>query len=71
LNDSSKLQPGSKEAAKAFGQLFDGAGTFVEKLPPPFNAYAPVFKGCLNFFSDIQRLNDPETSPNGRSSAEA
>ena len=41
LNDPKNLQPGSRAAAKAFGQLFEGAGRFAEKLPPPANAYAP------------------------------
>jgi len=65
LDDPKNLQPGSKAAAEAFGHLFHGAGTFVEKLPPPLNAYAPIFTGCLHFFTDMQRLLDPEQRPSG------
>jgi len=63
LDDPNVMQPGSREAAKAFGRLFEGAGTIAEQLPE-IDTYAPILKGCVNFFSDIQRLNDPETSPN-------
>jgi hypothetical protein len=33
LDDPNVMQPGSREAAKAFGRLFEGAGTIAEQIP--------------------------------------
>lgn len=67
LNQPGVIAPGSKLAAKAFGQLFVGAGRFAAKLPPPANIYAPFLQRCGDFFVNMQGLLDPEgPTPRGR-----
>ena len=65
LNDPQNMQPGSQAAARAFGDLFVGAGRFAAKLPPPANVYAPILQNAGSFFVDMQRLLNPETRPGG------
>lgn len=60
LNDPAINRPGSEAAARAYGQLFAGAGRFAAKLPPPANAYAAILEGCGDFFVNMQRKLDPE-----------
>jgi hypothetical protein len=50
------------DAAKAFDQLFGGAATYFEKLPPPVNAYAQILSSVaeFNFFSNMRKKLDPE-----------
>ena len=50
-------------AARAFGDLFAGAGRFAEKLPPPAGSYPEILKACGNFFTDMDRLSNLKTRP--------
>jgi hypothetical protein len=43
-------------ASDAFGELFEGLGFFVAKLPPPLNAYAPIFESAAHFFTDMRNI---------------
>ncbi len=74
LDELDALQAGndmqSDAAAQAFGELFEGAGEFMEKLPPPFNAYATIVKSCNGqFFGALRRQMDP--GPEGSTSESA
>jgi hypothetical protein len=57
----------NQEAAKAFDKMFGGASRYFEKLPPPINAYSQIFSTIaeFSFFSNMQRLMDPE-NPNSQ-----
>ncbi len=47
------------EAARAFGQIFEGLGQFLTFLPPPLNEYAPILQGCGTFFTNMRQHIDP------------
>lgn len=64
LNNPQNMLPGSRAAAAAYGMLFVGLGRFVEKVPG-LSIYAPIFTGCLDFFSSFQQA----CSPTGREGA--
>src|SRR5262249_34148364 len=57
---ANQMDRNDPRAAVAFGQLFEGAGHFCGKLPPPLNAYARLLDSCGHFFVDMQRLMDPD-----------
>jgi hypothetical protein len=64
------IAPGSVTAAKAFGQLFVGAGRLAESLPPPANSYGQFLKSAGDFFVNMQRKLDPELRPTSRQQLE-
>jgi hypothetical protein len=55
-----KIDRNDPAAAAAFGKLFEAAGSFASKLPPPFNAYGKLLGSCGTFFVDMQRIMDPD-----------
>jgi hypothetical protein len=63
---SQNLQQGSEVAARAFGDLFVGAGWFAAKLPPPANVCAQILENCGDVFVNMQRLLDPMKRPGGQ-----
>ena len=63
LNDPNSMKPGSDEAAKAFGQLFVGAGRFASKAGPPVSAYAQILENAGDFFVNMLRGLDPMKKP--------
>ena len=65
----------NQDAAKAFDQLFGGAARYMGKLPFPANQYAKLLEAIkqYNFFSNMQKLMDPENpdTPAGRALRDA
>jgi hypothetical protein len=55
-----KIDRNDPQAAVAFGQLFEAAGHFAGKLPPPFNSYSKLLQSCGSFFVDMQRVMNPD-----------
>lgn len=72
LNQWVKTPPGvdNATAAKAFDKLFGAAGQFADKLPVPLKSYALILNqiSISSFFSNMQRIMDPESdaTPRGR-----
>jgi hypothetical protein len=64
----SKTAISNQDAAKAFDKLFGGAANYFAKLPPPVNAYAQILSSVaeFSFFSNMQRLMDPENPGSAR-----
>jgi len=63
LNDPESMKPGSDAAARAFGQLFVGAGRFASKAGPPVSAYAQILENAGDFFVNMLRGLDPMKKP--------
>ena len=55
LNVDNAKSVGSEARAEAFGLLFHSAGSFMKKLPPPANAYAPILLESSTFFTNMHK----------------
>ena len=61
INNKSLYRSNPEMVARAYGQLFVGAGEICSLLPIPISFYADLLKGAGDFFVNIQRAYDPES----------
>lgn len=61
INNKSLYRNNPEMVARAYGQLFVGAGEICSLLPMPICFYADFLKGAGDFFVNIQRAYDPES----------
>jgi hypothetical protein len=59
LNNPDNMNPPNDAAARAFGQLFVGAGRFLGKAGPPASVYAPILENAGDFFVNMKRAWEP------------